>query len=87
MTAWVQKLRDGFAVMTGRPAVAELRGLRDKKEAHRVAHDLNRFGRFKGAVTFRTGRRLTVELPVGLGQPIEDGQITTHNGEGSIEDL
>lgn len=69
MTAWVQKLRDGFAVMTGKPAQAEVRALRDKKEAHKVAHDLNRFGRFAGAVTFRTGRTGWIELPVGKGQP------------------
>lgn len=87
MTAWVQKLRDGFAVMTGKPAPAELRGLRDKRDAHRVAHDLNRFGRFAGVVTFRTGRRVTVELPVGLGQGPVTEASETNSTEGSVDDL
>jgi hypothetical protein len=80
MTAWVQKLRDGFAVMGGKPAEPLVRRLRDKSTAHKIAHDLNRRGHFTGEVVFVTGRRLLIELPTGYGQPVE-------SGEGTVDDL
>lgn len=83
MTAWVERLRDGWAVFTqtGDP---DVRGLRERREAHQIAHDLSRFGRFRGEVTFRTGRRGAVELPVGLGQVVD---VQPTSGEGTVEDL
>lgn len=84
MTAWVERLKDGWAVFTqtGDP---DVRGLRERKEAHQIAHDLSRWGRFKGSVMFRTGRRGAIELPMGLGQSVD--VVPTPSGDGTVEDL
>ena len=49
----VLKLRDGWAVLEGREAL--VRGLRERRDAHKIKYDVERKGWFRGAVTFVRG--------------------------------
>lgn len=77
------KLGDGWAVLEGREAL--VRGLRERREAYTIRHDLERKGWFGGEVTFRSGRRGWVAIPPAESQQFEPPARDA--GEGTVDDL
>jgi hypothetical protein len=94
MKLYAKKERDGWAVYLGEDAL--VRGLREKRDAHRIRYDVARKGFFKGTVIFaRNGRALDIVVPAdanlspGREEPLPPWlvQRTQRDEEGSVDEL
>ena len=89
MSLAVVKERRGWALFVGREAL--VRGLRERRDAFKIRHDIERKGWFRGTVTFAaTGRRIEITVPAdqaGWANDEDRGAVTPDAGEGTVDDL